>query len=240
MLGLMMAAEQVEGLFGDGVLVLGARIDPEAVAALTEAEAVLVERAVDKRRREFATARRLARLGLSRMGRAHAEILHAPDRSPLWPQGMTGSISHCDTRAVVALAAQGEAGTVGIDVEHRDGLRRDLWKSVFLPAETARLEAQFDEAERARMALVLFSAKEALYKAQHPWSRKYMGFHDLEVVLGAPDAGTFSCTFQVEVGPFGRGAEGVGRYRLDAFDGAEVVTAIQLSPTAANASSRGG
>jgi hypothetical protein len=28
--------------------------------------------------------------------------------------------------------------------------------------------------------------------------------------------------------------------RPDAFDGAEVVTAIQLSPTAANASSRGG
>jgi 4'-phosphopantetheinyl transferase EntD len=224
---------EVHGLFDAEVLVLAAEVGDAALAHITPREAALVERAVDKRKREFATARVLAREALARLGHERAEILWDEKRAPLWPPGITGSISHCDTRAVVAIARRDRVGTVGVDVEHREGLRRDLWKTVFLEREVAALDAAFaGQAERARMALALFSAKEALYKAQYPWSSTFMGFHELEVALepelGAPGRGSVVCTFQNDVGPFARGTIARGRYRLDAFTGGEVVTAIRI------------
>jgi 4'-phosphopantetheinyl transferase EntD len=146
-----------------------------------------------------------------------------------------GSISHCDRRAVVAVT-RAEHGTVGVDVEHRDELKRDLWKTVFLPREITELDARFDASARGRMALVLFSAKESLYKAQYPRTKTFMGFHELHVAL-EPDphdaeAGALVCTFQNDVGQhavggrFARGDVARGRYRLDAFETGEVVTSV--------------
>lgn len=222
----------VAGLFDEGsIVVLSAENTDAALAGITEAEAALVARAVDKRKREFATARVLAREALARIGRDATEILNAPDRAPIWPEGIAGSISHCDTRAVVAMGHRGQVGTVGIDVEHRDELKRDLWKSVFGPTEIARLDAGWDRAERGRIALALFSAKEALYKAQYAWTAKYMGFHELEVELEPLSGahGTLACTFRNDVGRFARGTVVRGRYRLDAFPGGEVITAVRIA-----------
>jgi 4'-phosphopantetheinyl transferase EntD len=228
------ASSEVTELFDADVVVLTAAIDEAALALITPREAELVARAVDKRKREFATARALAREAMARVGRHDVEILSADDRSPIWPEGITGSISHCDTRAVVAIGARAHVGTVGVDVEHRDELKRELWKTVFLADEIAALDARFDPAARGRMALALFSAKEALYKAQHPWSSRFMGFHELRVELapdaGAAERGTLVCTFQNEVGPFAEGAVARGRYRLDAFEGGEVLTAVRIEP----------
>jgi 4'-phosphopantetheinyl transferase EntD len=232
----MLPWAEVEGLFeGAEVLVLSAEIDARALALVTPAEAALVERAVDKRKREFATARVLAREGMARLGLPGVELLNGADRAPIWPSELSGSISHCDSRAVVAVARRALAGTVGVDVEHRDELKRELWKTVFLPEEVAALDAGFDGALRGRAALALFSAKEALYKAQYPWSVRFMGFRELRVTL-LPDPsvdgrGGIACEFQNDVGPFARGAVARGRYRLDAFPAGEVVTAVRIEPS---------
>ena len=160
------------------------------------------------------------------------ELLNAPDRSPIWPEGITGSISHCDTRAVVAIGRRARVGTIGVDVEHRAELKRELWKTVFLREEIDALDARFASDVRGRMALALFSAKEALYKAQYPWSEKYMGFHELRVELIPEGAtgGRLECEFQNDVGPFARGESALGRYRFDAFSGGEVVTGVRIGP----------
>lgn len=222
---------EVGGLFGEAeVVVLTAANTDVALARITDAEAELVARAVDKRKREFATARVLAREALGRIGSPAVEILNAPDRAPIWPEGIAGSISHCDTRAVVAIARRDVAGTVGIDIEHRAELKRELWKSVFTAREIAHVEERFGAVERGRLALALFSAKEALYKAQYPWTTSYMGFHELEVALEpiSSEHGTISCTFLRDVGRFARGTVVAGRYRLDAFPGKELVTAVRI------------
>lgn len=230
-----MRSREVPGLFDvPDVVVLTSEVSEEALARITEREAALVAKAVDKRKREFATARALAREALARFGHAEVEVLSAPDRAPIWPAGIAGSISHCDTRAVVAIARRERSGTVGVDVEHRDELKRELWKTVFLEREIAYLDRAFAEpARRGRFALALFSAKEALYKAQYPWSETFMGFHDLLVELepSGEDAsvGTLRCIFQKDVPPFARGTIALGRYALDAFaPGEEVVTAVRI------------
>lgn len=230
-----LASSEVTGIFDAEVVVLASEIDEGALALITEREAELVARAVDKRKHEFATARVLARLAMERIGRKGAELLNAKDRSPIWPEGITGSISHCDTRAVVAVAQREQVGTVGIDIEHRDELKRELWKTVLLQSEIHALEASYSSELRGRMALTIFSAKEALYKAQYPWSTKFMSFHELEVRISpdpsAPSSGELFCTFQNGVAPFHEGCVARGRYRLDAFASGEVLTAVRIDPS---------
>ncbi|UJR78616.1 Phosphopantetheinyltransferase component of enterobactin synthase multienzyme complex [Sandaracinus amylolyticus] len=228
----MVPSERVTELFADDVLVVSAHVTDVALAAITPREAELVARAVDKRKREFATARALAKAALARFGLHDYELLNAQDRSPIWPAHITGSISHCDTRAVVAVGDRATVGTIGIDVEHRDELKRELWKTVFLREEVDALDAQFAHDVRGRMALALFSAKEALYKAQYPRSTQFMGFHELRVEMIAESAtrGRLECEFQNDVGPFAKGFVAHGRYRLDAFPAGEVITAVRIEP----------
>lgn len=218
-------AAALVGLFDPPVVVLGAAVTQQAVPALRPAEAALVASARDKRRAEFATARALAHLALARLGTSSDAILNDPERAPIWPPRIRGSITHCDTRAFVAVC-RAEHGSVGIDVEHRMELKETLWDSVFLPAELEDL-ARLPERERGRMALVLFSAKEALYKAQYPLSRTYMGFRALRVEA---EGGALRCTWQTDVPGFPAGTVARGRYLLAAPPTGEVLTGIHLPP----------
>lgn len=227
--------QRLDGLFDDladatPIVTLAAPIVERWEGALTERERALIERAIDKRKREFATGRTLARAALGELGLHAVELLNGPDRAPIWPDGIAGSISHCDRVAVVAVT-RASHGTLGVDVEHRGELKRELWKTVFLPREIEALDAAFDAPMRGRMALVLFSAKEALYKAQYPRTTTFMGFHELHVTIEAEgDArGRLVCTFQNDVGTdtrFAKSTVAHGRYVLDAAPGAEVVTSV--------------
>ncbi|MFO0682506.1 MAG: 4'-phosphopantetheinyl transferase superfamily protein [Sandaracinus sp.] len=210
-------------LLGPEVVLLDAPIDPSALDEIAPEERALVAAAHPKRQREFATARKLARQALGRLGIDAPPLLNDPDRAPIWPPGIRGSVTHCDTRALVAVC-RAEHGSVGIDVEHRAGLKPELWPSVFLASEIEALEA-LPESERARRALVLFSAKEALYKAQFPLSRTYMGFRALHV--HAAD-GVLECTWQTDVPGFPAGTIARGRYLLEAPPTGEVLTGILI------------
>src|SRR5262245_37109435 len=110
-------------LFDDArVRVLTSLVNDAAIGSLSDSEAAAVATCAERRRREFASARALARDGLARyFGIRGHDLLDREDRSPVWPQGITGSISHCETRAWVALA-DAAYGTVGIDGEARSEL----------------------------------------------------------------------------------------------------------------------
>jgi 4'-phosphopantetheinyl transferase EntD len=219
---------EIPALLSGDVVVLSAPPTDAALALVTENEAAVVAKAIDKRKREFATGRALARAGLLRLGAEESEIPTAPDRAPVWPGGIAGSISHCDTRAVVAVRRR-EHGTVGVDVEHRTELKRELWKSVFTDGEVGALEERW-RTRRGLMALVMFSAKESLYKAQYPWTSTFMGFQELvvDVEEESETRGVLRCTFQNDVGRFARGSVELGRYDLRAFPGGEIVTAVEI------------
>ena len=230
-----MTAQRVEGLFMEpSIRVLSSVIDARFGPALTTLEAAIVAKAIDKRKREFATGRHLAKQALAHFGVHHVELVNHQDRAPIWPEPVYGSISHCDTRAIVAVTPK-HIGTVGIDIEHRAELKRDLWKTVFLASEIAELD-EFESSIRGRMALVLFSAKEALYKAQYPLTQTYMGFHELEVRLTCTSSaqGQLTCIFQNDVGPdhvrFAKHQVVTGSFHLNAFETGEVVTGVHIPP----------
>jgi len=78
----------------------------------------------------------------------------------------------------------------------------------------------------AERATLLFSAKEAFYKAQYCVSQTFVGFHEAE--LRFDEHGQFEVTLQGDVGTFFRaGSAFHGRYAL--LD-AHVVTGLVIAP----------
>lgn len=223
--------EEVHDLFDGDVVVLTSTIDEAHVAELTDAEAALVAGAIDRRRHEFATGRRLAREALARLGVPAREILRERDRAPSWPEGIAGSLTHCHVRAFAAVGRRDDVGAIGIDTEKGPGLAEDLWSHVFTDDERRSLRA-ISATLRARAALIAFSAKESLYKAQYPLTWTFMDFTDARVELPSfgPDAvveGRLTCIFQRTVGRFEAGTACSGRFRYDMAEDI-VVTSVQL------------
>ena len=212
----------IEALFPDGVVTVES--DGSAPEdALRPEEASAVGRAVEKRRREFAAGRACARRALARLEIADAVLPVGPDRLPLWPPGIVGSITHCTGFCGVAVARRGAILGLGLDAEVGDELEPKLVPRVCRPAEIERLEALagLTPGEGAKL---VFSAKESTYKCFFPLARRFLEFHDVEVELrpDSPAAGAF--TARVLRGP-APASRFDGRYLRD---GARVYTGVTL------------
>ena len=139
-----------------------------------------VTRAVEKRVREFATGRVLARRALGRLGRPSEAIPAAEDRSPAWPPGVVGSITHTHGLCVVACTTPARVRAIGVDVERLRDLRDGLEERILRPEERA---------ERVLPTLAYFCAKEALYKCQYPLTSRFLEFQDVRVRFDDEGAG---------------------------------------------------
>jgi 4'-phosphopantetheinyl transferase EntD len=146
-------------------------------------EQLAVSRAVEKRRREFVTARACAREALARLGVAPVPIPPGPRGEPHWPAGIVGSITHCHGYRACAVARAEELATLGIDAEPNEPLPAGVLREIAGPEERASLR----ELGRGEPAVcwdrLLFSAKEAVYKAWFPLAGRWLGFEDATLAL---------------------------------------------------------
>jgi 4'-phosphopantetheinyl transferase EntD len=163
--------------------------DPDAT--LFPEEEQQVGKAVEKRRREFTTARVCARRALAVLGFAPAPILAGPKREPLWPAGVVGSITHCAGYRAAAVARRAEIPTIGIDAEPHGSLPRGVLDQIALPDERASLAVLLTRHPEIHWDRLLFSAKESVYKAWFPLAGRWLGFEDAAITLD-PAAGTFA------------------------------------------------
>lgn len=154
----------------------------DALSQLSATERQAVQRAIPARQREFATGRVQARRLLQGLGVAPAALLPGPDRDPLWPEGVAGSISHNRECCAVAVCPVSHSRSLGIDVEFTTPLEPELWERILTPRELSRL-AQAPASERGSIAKLIFSAKESLYKYQYPLTRERLEFHEVEIEL---------------------------------------------------------
>ena len=139
-------------------------------------EALCVEGAGERRRRQFASGRHAARAALRHLGGAGQPILRE-GRRPCWPAGFIGSISHTDTLAVAAVAAKSSGRSIGIDIERIRRLKPALHRKVLTEEERRR------PWQDPREGVVAFSAKEAGYKAVNPLTDAFIPFREAEVEL---------------------------------------------------------
>ena len=138
-------------------------------------------RAVPKRAREFAAGRLCARKALESFGITGFAVRAAPDRQPLWPDPVVGSITHTTGFCAAVIAERARFASLGIDTEMAEAVKTELWPSICVPAELGWIEA-LPPAERARAATLIFSAKEAFYKCQYPRTGEWLSFSDLRIV----------------------------------------------------------
>jgi 4'-phosphopantetheinyl transferase EntD len=168
------------GLFPAGV-VLAVAGPGDDVAPLAPEEEALVARAVERRRRDFTAGRACARAALSALGFPPAALGARPERDPIWPDGVVGSITHTDGWVAAALAPAERFAGLGHDAEPEAPLDDDVIRIVCRPGEPREPHA----------AKAVFCAKEAVYKAVFPSTREFLEFHDVEVrfARGAVDGG---------------------------------------------------
>ncbi|MBD9733810.1 4'-phosphopantetheinyl transferase superfamily protein [Streptomyces sp. H28] len=159
-----------------------------ADAPLYPQEAAYMARAVDKRRREFTAVRSCARRAMERLGVPAQPLVPGERGAPQWPSGLTGSMTHCAGYCAAALVRAGDLASVGIDAEVHGPLPEGVLSSVSLPQEAARIGRLVGERPEVHWDRLLFSAKEAVYKAWFPLTGRWLDFMEADIDL-FPDPG---------------------------------------------------
>lgn len=160
--------------------------DAAVVAALYPAEAELVAKAVATRRADFAWARACAREAMSRLGVPTGPIGRGGRGMPIWPPGVVGTLTHTDGLRAAALGPAEQVRSLGVDVEPHEPLADGVLEAVSLPEEAAWVRAAGAEFTSVHWDKLLFTAKEATYKAWYPLTRRWLGFEDAHITL-VPD-----------------------------------------------------
>jgi len=127
-------------------------------------EDALVEKAAAKRRREFALGRACARAALKGLGHGDAVIGKSANGAPIWPNGIIGSITHTASYAASLVGEARHFSGIGLDAERVGGVTQDLWPRLFTAQERDHL-LSLDDVDQPVVATLIFSAKEACYKA---------------------------------------------------------------------------
>ncbi|NJQ13817.1 4'-phosphopantetheinyl transferase superfamily protein [Streptomyces bohaiensis] len=179
--------------------------DTGHLAALPPEEAALVTRFPGRRAGEFAAARACARAALGGLGLPPAVILPGARGAPGWPPGVVGSLTHCAGYRGAAVARQRDLLAVGVDAEPAVRLRPGVLERVCSgDRELHSVRELLTHAPLVPWDKVLFSAKESVYKAWFPLTRRHLGFGDAEVALGQPSDGGAQGAFRARL----RGAPG--------------------------------
>lgn len=144
----------------------------------------LVERAVPRRRREFMTVRSCARRALATLGEAPAPILHDRYGAPLWPYGVIGSLTHCTGFRGAVVARREHVAYLGIDAEPNVPLPAGVLAMVATTSERQEL-AELPTTLDVCWDKLLFSAKEAAYKAAYPVAPHAIDFEATTINIGA-------------------------------------------------------
>jgi len=139
-----------------------------------DAEIEQLQTAVDRRRREFIAGRHCLREALFASGaEGPITLLSDGDGLPEIPMGYLGSISHSRGLCLAVVATGPEFIYLGVDVEKTNRIGSAAMERVVHPDEAAWVNGD------QRKASLLFSAKEAFYKAQFARDRVNGNFHDL-------------------------------------------------------------
>jgi 4'-phosphopantetheinyl transferase EntD len=194
--------------------------------------------AVERRRREFAGGRACARTALGQLGIAPVSIGRGKDREPIWPDGVVGSITHCEGYRAAAVARRSLVRSVGIDAEPAEALPERILERIARVEEVPEVLAARELSGLAYDRL-LFSAKESVYKAWYPLTGRWLGFEDARVSFtsagaGESAAGEFTVELMVPGPVIDGGVLGAfaGRY---AFAGGLLATAVIVPARPRNA-----
>lgn len=153
------------------------------ILPLAEEEKLCADWRSEARRELFRAGRTAVHEALQGLGLDRGTpVLRGPQGEPVWPEGAAVSISNTTGMAVAAACCIPQFRSIGVDIElRRRPVRLELKHHLCLPSEFERLHSC------GMSLLLLFSAKEALYKALYPICRRLIGFKEMELRWDAGD-----------------------------------------------------
>jgi 4'-phosphopantetheinyl transferase EntD len=175
-------SRRIERLFGDLGVIAHTLAGPADPTALLADERVFTAGVSALRSQQFTAGRLCARWGLRALGVSDHALVVGAGGQPSWPEGICGSISHTKGLVVAVVAPTEGLGhrRIGVDAERLGRVGQHLHRHVFTDGEIATLAAT---SRPERLASTIFSAKEALYKAQYPLTAAWVGFRDVWVEI---------------------------------------------------------
>ena len=147
-------------------------------------ERLLVRDAVPSRQAEFLAGRWCAHRALERVGAAVVVVGRGKLGQPLWPRGITGSISHESQTAVVVAANAPTVAGLGVDL--LDTRRHcDMQALAWMVMHDDEMQAVPLAVRTNSHLQKVFCAKEAVVKAISAQVGHYMDWRDITVQLSA-------------------------------------------------------
>ncbi|MCC5996634.1 MAG: 4'-phosphopantetheinyl transferase superfamily protein [Oceanicaulis sp.] len=168
----------------------GGRADASCLCA---GERRLLARLSAARREDFIRGRQCARDALSAHLPKPPPVLKSADGLPCWPAGYHGSIAHGAGAACAAVCPAAAFAGVGVDLEPVTALDDALERTICRPEEMAGFPGRA-LAGALSWALLAFAAKEAVYKAIYPATRRFLDCHGISVRFPGdqgPQSGAF-------------------------------------------------
>lgn len=132
-----------------------------------------------KRKIEYSTGRKCALEAIQLVDPSWSVVpgIHK-DGSPQWPKGFTGSITHSRGIVLAIVGKTSDFDSVGVDIE-----------KIVLTERAAKLISRiateyrtFNNISQSVLFSIIFSGKEALFKALYPLTRNRFYFKDAEII----------------------------------------------------------
>ena len=210
----------LKDLFSSSVAIMETRDAKIDASFLSLAERTYLENVSQNRKREFIAGRFCAHeaMVLANVSPEHIQI--GGKGEPIWPSNIVGSITHSHGYAAAAVARKSDIVSLGLDAEIDEPLSSRVLRRISNVQEQEWVENVGGTLVQ-HPGKVLFSAKEATYKAWYPITQEWLGFK--EVLINFHDQGN---TFTVDIQKNGPIREMHGKYtiRKDV-----IVTAIEVA-----------
>ena len=125
------------------------------------------------REQEYSLGRYCAKQAMKAIGIDCNVIESSPHGFPIWPNGIVGSISHSKGMCLSAVAKSMDFKAIGIDIEQLNRIKQSSVERITHQKEIVEIGSDL------KKATLLFSIKEAFYKAQFPIYKTHLNFKDL-------------------------------------------------------------
>lgn len=105
-----------------------------------------------------------------------------PDGTPQWPTGFVGSVTHTKNYVAAVMAKKNDVLSIGIDaelIEHKN-VADEITDLILTPEEIINHKEKYtDLLDFPSYTLLLFSAKESIFKCFYPLVQKFFNFTDV-------------------------------------------------------------
>ncbi len=184
-------------------------------------ERIIISKAIDKRRYEISAGRLCARKALKQLGIDNCILTQDENGEPLWPEQITGTISHSKKWAAAAVSTTNDIIAIGFDIETVSRISSDILKRIITEKEKELLDKK-DKQDAQIYAALIFGAKEAFYKALSKLYSKTLRFKDVSIISN-DDSPEFEIELNDELNSFLKNVRPFCRYFIHEND---IFTAI--------------